>query len=188
MSGRAHRDLLAEAMRREALISTVAGWEDAGESGKEEWRRRADHVIRLLQDLAGTFRIATQILEEQPMAGILTGFEIVGSAGLERFVREDERGQKWSIVKRDRKTNEEMVEQTFTRFEIADVVTQVMSGDPRVQKRQAVGRLLAAAVNIYMLHAGAIHEAPGGSSAGRDCEAGSRGTGAVDSTHGPAAA
>ena len=123
-------------------------------SAKEEWRRRADHIIRLMQAIARSEHTLDRAVEEKPGPGVLVVNEIIGGAGHERLVREEEPGERWSIVKRLRKTGEETVEQTFTRFEIAEVVTAVLTGDPRVQKRQGVGRLLAAAVNIYQQHAG----------------------------------
>jgi hypothetical protein len=141
------RDILAEAMRRERLGFSPPAWADAGEDMKEEWRRRADRLLR----------IAEQIAEgplpplKAPADGVIVSTQLPDDPGKERAVRRADGA--WEVVLVDRKTGEVSVEQTFTLTDVHLLGGDVQAGRPEVAKRKGLGRLLAAALDIYRLDA-----------------------------------
>lgn len=144
------RDLLAESMRRAALNPGLLPFDRIGEDGREEWRRRADHVMRLLEGhgaeivVSGAPRPAVE-----PASGAIVSHKIIGQ-NAERSVRVEADGR-ISIVTTEGETA--TVEQTFTLAESALLAGMVLSNDAEAAKRQGLGRLLAAALEAYQRHA-----------------------------------
>ena len=143
------RDVLAEAMRRERLGLTRPLWSDNDESTKDEWRRRADHVIRVIKDLAGA--AADADLVTAPTSKILVSNQIVGNPGKERAVVDEDDG--FSIVMIDRKSGEQTVEQSSNMQEAILLCSLVLSGDPEALKKKGLGRCLAGAITKLWMSA-----------------------------------
>lgn len=147
------RDALARSLRDERLIASRFEWESLDEGAREEWRRRSDHVVRLLQGHGYTLAKAGDEKQRPAYEGsptIITN-QLVPDPGKQRSVRFD--GDKWSIEVLDKKTEAVTVEQTFTMEEGVMLSGMVMAGDPDAAKRVGLGRLLAAMVEIYRLNA-----------------------------------
>jgi hypothetical protein len=147
------RDVVAEAMRRERLGLTRPLWNELDEVGKEEWRKRADQVIRVIRAIRVIGELEADLLTA-PTGEFLVSNQIVGNPGRERAVRRDA-GDGFSIVVIDRKTGEQTVEQSSTMEQGMLLCGRVLSSDPAVLKEKGLGRLLAAYGEIYRLNAAA---------------------------------
>ncbi|MER8762864.1 hypothetical protein [Mesorhizobium sp. M0968] len=144
------RDILAEGMRRERLGLIRPLWQDWDEDSREEVRRRADHLIRILSD-AGVQLV--QMGEPAPIA-VRTGPTIVANQVYNapdtmREVRVEERGFSIVAVKGDDAT----VEQTFTLNDVMLNAGLVLAGDPAAKTIKDLGKQLAAACEVYRLNA-----------------------------------
>ena len=141
------RDIVAEAMRRERLGFARPAWEDAGEEFKEEWRRRADHLLRIIEELSNAPLPPLQA----PPDGVIVSMQLPSDPSKERAVRRA--AGAWEVTLIDRKSGEVVVEQRFTLAEVHLLAGDIHAGRPDVAKRPGLGRLLAAAIDIYRLDA-----------------------------------
>lgn len=144
------RDIVAECMRRERYGLIRPLWADADDDAREEVRRRADHLIRILADYGVRF---DQVGEPTPLATptspIIVANQVVNAPDTMREVRVEERG--FSIVAI--KGGDTTVEQTFTLNEVMLNAGLVLAGDPAAKAIKDLGRQLAAATEIYRLNA-----------------------------------
>jgi hypothetical protein len=150
MSGRPVRDILAECLRRERLGLVRPLWADADDDAREEVRRRADHLIRILADYGVRF---DQVGEPTPVATptspTIVANQVVNAPDTMREIRVAERG--FSII--TIKGGDTTLEQTFTLNEAMVNAGLVLAGDPAAKTIKDLGRQLAAAVEIYRLNA-----------------------------------
>lgn len=151
-----HRTALARAMRDERIGLTRFGWDRLDQEAQEDWRRRADHVGRLLAERGYTIAKtgASKPVMPVPAERTILSSQTVPDPSKVCCVRAD--GDKWSIVLVDRKTNEEVVEQSFTLDEAFILVGTVIARDPAGAKRLGLGRMLAATIEILRLNAASL--------------------------------
>lgn len=150
---RAVRDILAEAMRRERYGLIRPLWPDADEDLREEVRRRADHLIRILAD-AGVHLVQAGELSPvtTPTSPTIVANQVVNAPDTMREIRVAERG--FSIV--TVKAGEVAVEQTFTLNEVMLNAGLVLADDPAAKTIKGLGRQLAAVTEIYRLNAASL--------------------------------
>lgn len=147
------RSALAQAMRDERLIMSRHEWDTLSDTAKEEWRRRADTVARLLRDHGYEIVKAGEPSSKAPYQGSPTILSIpTVTAGQDRELRLDGEGR-WVIESRNRATGAVTVEQEFTLEQAAEFGTMVLAGDPLAATRRGLGRMLAATIEIYRLNA-----------------------------------
>ncbi|ESY89041.1 hypothetical protein X739_00665 [Mesorhizobium sp. LNHC220B00] len=144
------RDILAEGMRRERLGLVRPLWQDWDEDGREEVRRRADHLLRILSD-AGVQLVQTGVPAPAgtPTGPTIVANQVYGAPDTMREVRIAERG--FSIVAV--KGGDATVEQTFTLNDAMVNAGLVLAGDPAAKSIKDLGKQLAAAAEIYRLDA-----------------------------------
>jgi hypothetical protein len=149
------RDILAESMRREALNPGLLPYSRIGDEGREEWRRRADHLTRLL-DTHGlaVVRVSDGVPEQpEPTSPVILCNKLVGKE-TDRVIRLA--GDRWEIATVADGT--ETVEQSFTLTEAMLNAGLVLSDDPEARTIPALGRRLAAVTEIYRLNAATMPE------------------------------
>jgi hypothetical protein len=154
------RDILAESMRREALNPGLLPYSRIGDEGREEWRRRADHLTRLL-DTHGlaVVRVSDGVPEQpEPTSPVILSNKLVGKE-TDRLIRFA--GDRWQIV--TVADGAETVEQAFTMTEAMLSAGLVLADDPAARAIPGLGRRLAAALEIYRLHGDTV--APAGEAA-----------------------
>lgn len=151
------RDVLAECLRREALGTAARpAWSDWWEEGREPVRRRADHLIRLLNESGVELVASGSAMPPAPGPSSL----IIWRAKLhgreaERLIRRDAGG--WSIVIVEGDT--EIIEQTF-QLEAASInAGAVLTDDPAARQIPGLGRQLAAALEIFRVDAAGMEPA-----------------------------
>lgn len=147
------RDILAEGMRRERLGLVRPLWSNWDEDSREEVRRRADHLMRILSD-AGIQLVQTggPAPVAPPTSQTIVANQVYAQPDTMREVRIEERGFSVVAVKAGQST----VEQTFTLNEVMLNAGLVLTGDPAAKSIKDLGKQLAAAVEIYRLNAAGI--------------------------------
>jgi|GEM_PF-3244156 len=156
------RDVVAEAMRHERLGLVRPLWSDwcdfDNEGGPEDWRRRADHLIRLMrQNGISVVRTGTDAAPlTEPNSRVIYRFKLHGRQA-ERLIRKS-RGDDWQVVLIENGT--EIVEQTFTVRQALIDGGLVLIDHPDAKSIPRLGRQLAALVQIYHLNATAMEPAP----------------------------
>lgn len=150
---RTARDILAECVRRERYGLIRPLWSDADEEMREEVRRRADHLIRLLSDY-GVDLVQRGDIEppSPPTSQTIIANQVVGAPDTMREVRAVD--GKFAIVAV--KAGAETVEQVFTLNDVMLNEGLVLSGDPAAKKIPDLGRQLAAVAAIYRLNAAGV--------------------------------
>lgn len=146
------RDILAECIRREryGLIRPI--WSDADEDAREEVRRRADHLIRLLSDYGVDLVQRNVEPPAPPSSQTIIANQVVGAPDTMREVRAVD--GKFAIVAVN--AGAETVEQAFTLTEAMLNEGLVLSGDPAAKTIKDLGRQLAATAAIYRLNAAGL--------------------------------
>lgn len=144
------RDILAECMRRERYGLIRPLWADADDDMREEVRRRADHLIRILSDygvqLVQSGAPAPAVLPTSPT---IVADQVYAQGGTFREVRAEARGFSIVLVK----DGEPTVEQIFTLNEVMLNAGLVLADDPAAKSVKGLGRQLAAACEVYRLNA-----------------------------------
>lgn len=177
MSGddREIRDILAECMRRERLGLIRPLWFDwcsfDNEGGPEQWRLRADHLIRILKELGVVVARKGDVEPSPPPTNrVIYRFKLHGREA-ERMIRKGS-GDDWQIVtveggvesaKGDSesvKGRVESVEQTFTLQQALINGGLVLMDHPDAKTVPGLGRQLAALNEIYRVGAEAMEPAP----------------------------
>jgi hypothetical protein len=147
------RDILAECLRRERYGLIRPLWADVDHDAREEVRRRADHLIRILADYGVRF---DQVGEPTPIATptstTIIANQVVGAPDTMREVRVEKRG--FSIVAV--KAGDTAVEQTFTLNEVMLNAGLVLADDPAAKTIKGLGKQLAAACEVYRLNAAGL--------------------------------
>jgi len=147
------RDILAECIRRERYGLIRPLWAGADEEAREEVRRRADHLIRLLSDygvdLVSRGDVAPPLA---PTSQTIVANQVVGQPDTMREVRAVD--GKFAIVAV--KGGIATVEQSFTLNESMLNEGLVLAGDPAAKTIKDLGRQLAATAAIYRLHASGL--------------------------------
>lgn len=146
------RDILAECLRRERYGLIRPLWLEFDEDAREEVRRRADHLIRLLSDYGVELAQRDVTPPAPPSSQTIIANQVVGAPDTMREVRSVD--GKFAIVAV--KTGAETVEQTFTLNEAMLNEGLVLSGDPAAKTIKDLGRQLAATACIYRLHAAGL--------------------------------
>lgn len=150
MTERAIRDILAECMRRERYGLIRPLWADTDDETREEVRRRADHLLRILADYGVTLVPSDEPAPiATPTSPTIVANQVYSQADTMREVRVDT--GKFSIV--TIKVGEATVEQTFTLNEVMLNAGIVLADDPAAKTIKGLGRQLAAATEIYRLNA-----------------------------------
>lgn len=141
------RDVVGEAMRRERLGLIRPPWADAPEEIREEWRIRADVVIRIMGEAGVTF--GGRISEATTSDTIYRYATLDGKA--ERVIRRGE-ADAWEVVT-VKPGQPERVEQSFTMARVHIESGMVLVDDPDARKLEGLGRRFAAALEIHRMHA-----------------------------------
>lgn len=150
MTVRPFRDILAECMRRERYGLIRPLWADADDDSREEVRRRADHLIRILADYGVQMvRTGEPAPAETPTGPTIIANQVYAQPETVREVRAE--AGKFSIVAI--KNGESVVEQTFTLNDVMLNAGLVLAGDPAAKAIKDLGKQLAGATEIYRLNA-----------------------------------
>jgi len=148
------RDVFAECHRREVLGASAQPWQAMDEDAREEVRRRADHLIRLLADYG--IELVRPSEKEPPSAPpssqTIIANQVVGQPDTMREVRAV--GGKFAVVVV--KAGAETVEQAFTLNQVMLNCGLVLAGDPSAKTIKDLGRQLAGACEIYRLNAASL--------------------------------
>lgn len=146
------RDIVGECLRRERYGLIRPLWDDADDDAREEVRRRADHLIRLLSDYGVDLVQRDVTPRAPPTSQTISANQIVGQPDTMREVRAID--GKFAIVAV--KAGSETVEQAFTLNEAMLNEALVLAGDPAAKTIKDLGRQLAATAAIYRLNAAGI--------------------------------
>jgi len=93
-------------------------------------------------------------------ARVIFDIPVVGSSEITRAICDHENG-KWSIVTTKRNGTDAKVEQTYTFDEVRIWAEMVLEGNPDANKRQGLGRMLAAGVLTMFVGMGIIQTQKG---------------------------
>lgn len=147
------RDIVAECLRRERYGLIRPLWAEADDDGREEVRRRADHLIRIISDY-GVDLVSRGDVEPPapPTSQTIIANQVVGAPDTMREVRAV--NGKFAIV--TVKGGVSTVEQTFTLNEVMLNCGVVLAGDPAAKAIKDLGRQLAGAAEIYRLNAAGL--------------------------------
>lgn len=143
------RDIVAECLRLERLGAIRPLWEHMGEEAREDYRLRADHLMRSL-GRRGVEVILTGERQPAPALAdpILSRNELAGRPGLNLVVRADG-GDAFSVlIEAD---GQQTVEATFTLPEAVILIDRVLRRDSGVQKERGLLTKLAAFGEIHRL-------------------------------------
>ncbi|TIL34288.1 hypothetical protein [Mesorhizobium sp.] len=144
------RDILAECMRRERYGLIRPLWADMDDETREEVRRRADHLIRILADYGVQMvRTGEPTPAETPTGPTIVANQVYAQPETVREVRAE--AGKFSIVAI--KNGDSVVEQSFTLNDVMLNAGLVLADDPAAKTIKGLGRQLAAATEIYRLNA-----------------------------------
>ncbi|TJV51132.1 MAG: hypothetical protein E5Y01_16215 [Mesorhizobium sp.] len=147
------RDILAECMRRERYGLIRPLWADADDDSREEVRRRADHLMRLLSDYGvDLVRRVDVDPSPAPTSRTILANQVYGQPDTMREVRAAEGGFAIVAVK----AGVPATEQSFTLNEVMLNADLVLSDDPAAKTIKGLGRQLAAATEIYRLNAAGL--------------------------------
>ncbi|TPM19799.1 hypothetical protein [Mesorhizobium sp. B2-3-6] len=147
---RAVRDILAEGMRRERLGLVRPLWHDWDDDSREEVRRRADHLIRILADYGVQMVQAGDPAPiAMPTSSTIVANQVYAQPDTMREVRAE--AGKFSVVTVT--GGVDTVEQTFTLNDVMVNAGLVLTGDPAAKTIKDLGKQLAAATEIYRLNA-----------------------------------
>jgi hypothetical protein len=139
------RDILAECMRRERNGLMRPLWSDWWEEGREPVRRRADHLIRLLNEFGVELvQTGAPLPTSRPESPVVWRSKLHGREA-ERLVRRDAAG--WSIITVEH--GAETIEQTFHLESASINGGAVLTDDPAARQIPGLGRQLAAALEIF---------------------------------------
>lgn len=156
------RDILAESMRRERLGLVRPLWLDwcafDNEGGPEQWRLRADHLMRLLKELGlSIVRTGFDVPSRpSPQSDVIYRFKLHGREA-ERVIRKAA-GDDWQVAVIDK--DGEKVEQTFTIEQASINGGLVLMDHPDMKTIPRLGLQLAALNEIYRVGAEAMEPAP----------------------------
>ncbi|TGP22322.1 hypothetical protein EN827_30885 [Mesorhizobium sp. M1D.F.Ca.ET.184.01.1.1] len=141
---------MAECLRRETLGAAASPWAAMDDDSREEVRRRADHLIRLLSDY-GVDLVRRGDVEppSAPTSQTILANQVYAQPDTMREVRTEQGGFSVVAVKGGQST----VEQTFTLTDVMLNAGLVLAGDPAAKTIKDLGRQLAAATEIYRLNA-----------------------------------
>jgi hypothetical protein len=146
------RDVLAEMMRRERIGLTRPFWADwcrfDNDGGPEQWRLRADHLIRLLGDEGCTIsrRGDANPPMPAPTSPVFCRFHMDGSDA-ERLLRMA--GDKIEVVRVA--GGEETVQIAFSLNDAHTAAGNLLLGDKETAKRPGIFTMLSAALEAYRL-------------------------------------
>lgn len=153
------RDILAEAMRCERLGSTPPSWQRWCEidptGGPEQWRLRADHLMRLLAT-AGVALARSGEAEPAlppPTAPVFWRFPMDGG-NAERLLRTA--GGSIEVLRRA--DGSETVQLTFTLHDVHNAANALLQGDRETAKRAGILTMLSAALEAYRLDVAVMGE------------------------------
>ncbi len=156
------RDVLAEMMRRERLGLVRPLWQDWQRSADDECehvRRRADHMIRLLEgEGVRLVRVGEPDHVPAPTSHVIYRYAMA-SRPATRIIRRG-REDRWEIVTVENADGRETVEQSFTVGQALLNGGLVLTGDPAARTIPGLGSQLAALNEIYRLDAAAMEPAP----------------------------
>lgn len=149
------RDILAECLRRELIGLAQPLWADwcrfDNIGGPEQWRIRADHLLRLLGENGATVaRVGeAKAPAPAPTSPIIYRFKLTGRTA-ERIIRRGP-GDQWQIAVLDGEG--ETIEQSFSIAQALINGGAVLTDDPTARSIPGLGRQLAALNEIYRLDA-----------------------------------
>lgn len=143
------RDVLAECIRRERYGLIRPLWADADDDAREEVRRRADHLIRILSDYGVDLVQRDVSPPATPTSQTIVANQVYGAPDTVREIRVGDRGFEIVAVKAGAAT----IEQSFTLNDAMLNCGLVLAGDPAAKTIKDLGRQLAATAEIYRLNA-----------------------------------
>ncbi|RUV17865.1 hypothetical protein, partial [Mesorhizobium sp. M1A.F.Ca.IN.022.04.1.1] len=146
------RDIVGECLRRERYGLIHPLWAQFDEDAREEVRRRADHLIRLLSDYGVDLVQRNVVPPAPPTSQTIIVNQVVGQPDTMREVRAVD--GKFAIVAV--KAGAPTVEQTFSLNEAMLNEGLVLAGDPAAKTIKDLGRQLAATAAIYRLNAAGL--------------------------------
>jgi len=159
-SERPTRDILAEMMRRERLGLVRPLWPEwssiDGDGGPEQWRMRADHLMRLLAT-AGVALARSGEAEPAlppPTSPVFWRFPMDGGKA-ERLLRTS--GSGIEVVRRA--DGSEAVQISFTLHDVHNAANALLQGDRETAKRPGILTMLSAALEAYRLDVAVMGQA-----------------------------
>lgn len=161
MTERPIRDILAEVLRRERLGLMRPLWQEWQQFADEECelvRQRADHVIRLLDELGVTLVRTGDALPPAPppQSPVIWRYSLTESETV-RLVRKGP-GDQWEIVKLA--GGEEKVELAFSLASLSVEAGMVLRADPEALKLKGLMTRLAAGLEIFRVEAETMEYEP----------------------------
>lgn len=152
------RDILAEMMRRERLGLIRPLWQEWTHFADDECehvRRRADHLIRLLEgEGVRLVRAGDGEHVPAPTSPIIYQYGMVGRQ-VTRIIRKG-REDLWDVVAVEDASGKETVEQSFTVEQALLNGGLVLTGHPDARTIPGLGTQLAALNEIYRVNAVAL--------------------------------
>ena len=157
MTTRPLRDRLGEMMREARIGRTRFNWTSLDDSAQEDWRRSADHLLRLAAKMGVSIEHSgtEKPRPNPPPAGVIYALHDILDPQKERGIRCDGNGN-WSIISTNRQTKAIKILLTFTLEDVDRECDQILGGDPKVKEIQGLLTKVAAANFIRMLHAEAM--------------------------------
>lgn len=158
-TARPTRDILAEMMRRERLGLVRPLWADwssvDNDGGPEQWRLRADHLMRLLASagIALTRAGEAEPTLPPPTAPVYWRFPMDGGKA-ERLLRTA--GGSIEVLRRA--DGSEAVQLTFTLHDVHNAANALLQGDLETAKRPGILTMLSAALEAYRVDAAVMGE------------------------------
>jgi hypothetical protein len=117
---------------------------------QEHWCRSADVMIRIADRFGIIITYDGKAADPDDLPSDV--YSVIGNnPGTERLVRRD--GDRWAIVSRDRKSNDEKVILTFDMHSAEILADRVLAGDPTARDEPAALTQLAAALLTRIQHA-----------------------------------
>lgn len=153
------RDVLAEMMRRERVGLMRPFWADwcrFDESGPEQWRLRADHLIRLLATEGCTIGKTGDgaLPSPAPTSPVFWRYHMDGNKS-ERVLRMA--GDKIEVIRVV--DGAETVQMTFGVGEAHNAAGALLLGDVETAKRQGILTMLSAVLEAYRLNVAVMEPA-----------------------------
>lgn len=143
------RDRLGELLRRERLGAIRPLWADLPDTTAEQWRLRADHIVRLAAEVGLTFGTDGDPLALPPPSNPVIWRSPVAGQNAERLLRVSEGG--WEVVKIA--DGAETVLHRFTMQDATLKAGRALVADATVAKEPAILTELAAALTVLRLDA-----------------------------------
>lgn len=145
------RDVVGEALRLERLGDVHPHWSKWYEEAREGYRRRADHLIRILARAGvAVVRIGDGVSDAPVQSSPIIYQDKIIGRNAERQLRRGA-GDNWEVAKVE--DGQTAVQLTFTLTQAYDLAGRALQGDRDVATAPGILTTLAAALEIHRMHA-----------------------------------